>query len=69
MRASLIMLSGCLLCGPLAAQEQTPEMALLEFLGSFETATGQWIDPLELVLPTPVPDEQPEQEPEAQEPS
>jgi len=30
----------------------TPDLELLEFLGSWETSDGQWIDPLELAEPS-----------------
>lgn len=38
----LLLLSG----NVLAEQEEAPPPELLEFLGSWETAEGEWIDPL-----------------------
>jgi len=35
------------------AAEEAPTPELLDFLGSFETATGEWLDPTELELPVP----------------
>jgi len=29
-------------------KEQLPDLELLEFLGSFETADGEWVDPMEI---------------------
>lgn len=48
-----------LLCGLLlaaggalgAAEEAAPSLELLDFLGSFETADGQWVDPTQLEMP------------------
>lgn len=37
----------------LAADEETPSAELLEFLGSFETAQGEWIDPTDFEVPLP----------------
>jgi len=39
----------------IAADEQTetPSAGLLEFLGSFETAQGEWIDPGDFEVPLP----------------
>jgi len=36
-----------------AADDEQPSDELLEFLGSFETATGEWIDPTDFELPLP----------------
>lgn len=33
---------------PLDAPIERPSLALLEFLGSFENADGEWVDPLSL---------------------
>ncbi|VAW91594.1 hypothetical protein MNBD_GAMMA22-2769 [hydrothermal vent metagenome] len=33
----------------LSADEEVPDMALLEFLGSFDTEDDQWLDPTLLV--------------------
>jgi hypothetical protein len=41
-----------LLAAPVAAEEQV-SLELLEFLGSFETAAGKWIDPTQLQTPLP----------------
>ncbi len=40
-----------LLPGVMAAEEDTqaPNLALLEFLGSWEDADGEWIDPLQML--------------------
>lgn len=40
-----------LLPGVMAAEEDTqaPDLALLEFLGSWEDADGEWIDPLQML--------------------
>ena len=35
----------------LIANSGLPSLELLEFLGSFETDTGEWIDPAELMEP------------------
>ncbi|MCF6211440.1 MAG: hypothetical protein L3J88_01120 [Gammaproteobacteria bacterium] len=37
--------------GMMAAEEdrQAPDLALLEFLGSWEDADGEWIDPLQML--------------------
>lgn len=35
------------------AAEEAPTPELLDFLGSFETADGAWVDPTELELPAP----------------
>lgn len=37
----------------IAAEEAPPSDELLEFLGSFETAKGEWIDPTDFELPLP----------------
>lgn len=42
---------GCFVAGSAAAAETTaapPEDAFLEFLGGFETADGEWVDPMAL---------------------
>lgn len=36
-----------------AAEEEQPTEELLEFLGSFETAKGEWLDPTDFELPLP----------------
>ena len=45
------MLLIALPAGALAAQQSStrPSAELLEFLGSFETDSGEWIDPIELL--------------------
>ena len=43
------LLSAALIGSPVAAEEQEPpEAELLEFIGSFMTEDGAWLDPLEL---------------------
>lgn len=37
----------------IAAEEELPSDELLEFLGSFETAKGEWIDPTDFEVPLP----------------
>jgi hypothetical protein len=37
----------------MAAEEELPSAELLEFLGSFETAQGEWIDPSDFEVPLP----------------
>lgn len=37
----------------IAAEEELPSDELLEFLGSFETAKGEWIDPADFEVPLP----------------
>ena len=38
-----------------AAEDEQPSDELLEFLGSFESAKGEWIDPNGFELPLPDP--------------
>ncbi|NNF51583.1 MAG: hypothetical protein HKN59_04010 [Gammaproteobacteria bacterium] len=42
--------AGCIAVGSVASAEQDvlPEDAFLEFLGGFETADGDWVDPMSL---------------------
>lgn len=35
-----------------AGEDSAPDMALLEFLGEWETPDGEWIDPVELETAT-----------------
>ncbi len=35
----------------MAAEEEIPSAELLEFLGSFETADGAWLDPSDFEIP------------------
>jgi hypothetical protein len=51
MRVERLALTVLLLAAPLAAEEPPPSLELLEFLGSFETAGGEWVDPVELEVP------------------
>lgn len=37
----------------IAADEEIPSEELLEFLGSFETTKGEWIDPTDFEIPLP----------------
>lgn len=37
----------------IAAEEELPSDEFLEFLGSFETAKGEWIDPTDFEVPLP----------------
>jgi hypothetical protein len=51
-----VLVLGCVAClaAPVHAEEEEPvSLELLEFLGSFETASGKWIDPTQLKLPAP----------------
>lgn len=58
MRVKWFVVWGLLLCSPsviLGKDSETvttPDLELLEFLGSWETSDGQWIDPLELAAPS-----------------
>ena len=45
-----------------AEEDGLPGMELLEFLVEWETADGQWIDPLELDEPAPTPQQEPDVE-------
>jgi len=40
-----------------AAEDEQPSDELLEFLGSFESAKGEWIDPNGFELPLPAPEQ------------
>ncbi|WP_127477779.1 hypothetical protein [Sulfurivermis fontis] len=53
MRVEPLALLALLLAAPLAAEEEAPSPELLEFLGSFESADGQWLDPTQLDVPVP----------------
>ncbi|MEW6645778.1 MAG: hypothetical protein AB1450_01080 [Pseudomonadota bacterium] len=53
MRVEPLALAAMLLASPLAAEEEVPSPELLEFLGSFESANGQWLDPTQLDVPVP----------------
>lgn len=54
MRVRPLALAALLLASPVAAEDEVPSLELLDFLGSFETAEGQWLDPTELeVMPPP----------------
>ncbi|GAB4300371.1 MAG: hypothetical protein Kow0096_20380 [Thiohalomonadaceae bacterium] len=53
MRVEPLALAALLLAAPLVAEEEAPSPELLEFLGSFETADGQWLDPMDLDVPAP----------------
>jgi hypothetical protein len=53
MRVEPLALAALLLAAPVAAEEEAPSAELLEFLGSFETASGQWLDPTQLDAPPP----------------
>lgn len=53
MRVEPLALAVMLLAAPLAAEEEAPSPELLEFLGSFESADGQWLDPTQLDVPAP----------------
>ena len=62
MRASAAYLAFLLAAWP-ALAEETVSLELLEFLGSFETADGKWIDPTRLETPpAPKADEAEEKE-------
>lgn len=37
----------------IAVEEELPSDELLEFLGSFETAKGEWLDPTDFEVPLP----------------
>lgn len=56
MRVSPLALAALLLAAPVAAEDEAPSPELLEFLGSFETADGQWLDPTQLDAPPPEPE-------------
>lgn len=45
-----LALAGCMATSAGAAEDQAspPDDALLEFLGGFETADGEWVDPMTL---------------------
>ena len=63
MRGKWFLLTIVLLIGLNASQVQgadkeQPSMELLEFLGSWETEGGEWIDPTELDDTTPPAEEQ-----------
>jgi len=52
MKVSLIWFVASLSCAitqTVSAEEAVPDMALLEFLGSFETEDEQWFDPTLLI--------------------
>ncbi len=51
--AGILLMSAC--CAQSLADDDLPGMALLEFLAEWETADGQWIDPVELDDPAAVP--------------
>lgn len=51
MRVEPLLLAALLLAVPALAEDAAPSLELLEFLGSFETADGQWVDPTELEAP------------------
>jgi hypothetical protein len=46
--ALTLLLTGLLAAGVEPAASAPPDPELLEFLGSFETADGRWLDPLVL---------------------
>ena len=58
MRVKYFVLWGLLLCSPSTVSGKdpgiltTPDLELLEFLGTWETNDGQWINPLELSEPS-----------------
>lgn len=45
-----LAIAGCFAAAPALGTEQDapPEDAFLEFLGGFETADGEWVDPMAL---------------------
>lgn len=45
---SALLLTGLLAAGTTIPPTKPPDMEILEFLGSFETQGGQWLDPLSL---------------------
>ncbi len=50
---SIAVLSALFTLGAHAAEEESlPDAELLEFIGSFITEDGQWLDPLELDVAT-----------------
>ncbi len=51
MRVSAVAALGCWLLTPALAAEEAISLELLEFLGSFETVDGKWIDPTQLEPP------------------
>lgn len=53
MRVEPLALAALLLAAPVVAEDEVPSLELLEFLGSFETADGQWLDPTQLGAPRP----------------
>lgn len=55
MQGKPLVLAMLLLTAPVAAEDEAPSLELLEFLGSFETADGQWLDPTQL-LDAPLPE-------------
>lgn len=54
MRVEPLLLALLLLATPALAEDEAPSLELLEFLGRFETADGQWLDPTELDVPVTV---------------
>ena len=49
--ALLVLLMGCVSAQANTDEESMPGMALLEFLADWETADGQWLDPVDLEAP------------------
>ena len=49
--ALLVLLMGCMAAQANADEEGLPGMALLDFLVEWETADGQWVDPVDLEDP------------------
>ncbi len=49
---TVLGLAGCLLIGNVAAEEEPPDPELLEFVGEFTSAEGEWIDPEALMFLT-----------------
>ena len=45
----LLLLAFLPLSPSVMAEEDAPDLALLEFLGDWEDADGEWIDPLQLL--------------------
>lgn len=65
MRGDVAAFAALLIAAPLAAEE-LPSRELLEFLGSFETAGGEWVDPTRLE-PTVPPSERAQETPNEEE--
>jgi hypothetical protein len=67
MRAETIaaVMMALLVTGPAwtgEGEDEEPSQALLEFLGSFETADGRWLDPTDLDAPDDDADEEGDEE-------